>query len=376
MDVEKLALELSKFNIEVIECTTPKRVRCEINQCNRYFRDKHSLKNHQRTTHGIADPNGKDTVYKCGAEGCDFVSTSDERVHRHIKNFHKINAKMHRCDVPGCDREFTRRDRLQDHKKNGHLIGITWVPCPKDGCAEKFKSDEALREHILKVHTITSIIIKCGMGDCLFKTSSKEELKAHKVDIHDVGRHKCQMCKGNKNMNINYEEGGVKYKICRACYKGKTGRYSTNEIKMSNELDSSKILHALELKSMEALQKNKIDPLPDKMYSIDGKNAALVVECDERQHPMLFSYEDDERRTADIAKALGIDNVVVVRWNPENYVFTTGHVKVPLKNRLAELRKLCEKIVGDEITETKHYYMYYDSDNPFIVKNILCEIIN
>jgi len=106
-----------------------------------------------------------------------------------------------------------------------------------------------------------------------------------------------------------------------------------------------------------------------------GVDKVEIDECDEHQHKRKNgNYSCDEKRISDIYDEDGINgkDLVVIRWNPDNYKVPSGYTKKNRQERLELMVKLKKKLREKKIMEDKiHiYYMFYDIDNPRLSKSI------
>jgi hypothetical protein len=109
---------------------------------------------------------------------------------------------------------------------------------------------------------------------------------------------------------------------------------------------------------------------PDTMYS--DPNRVVHVSCDEFQHQhQNGDYKCDEKRMSDLYDEYPGKTVIWIRWNPHAYKPPEGLKRKNLKKRLEKLVEVLKRIETRKF-ETKMYviYMFYDKDNPRIVKNI------
>ena len=113
---------------------------------------------------------------------------------------------------------------------------------------------------------------------------------------------------------------------------------------------------------------------PDKYYR--SANLNLWIACDENQHKYdNGDYSCEESRIMD---RIGGENgeikisegeaLVVIRWNPDK----CKHSQKKINERLQSLEKLIRYVLNSPLPKENIfiYYLYYDSDNPHIVKNI------
>lgn len=99
-----------------------------------------------------------------------------------------------------------------------------------------------------------------------------------------------------------------------------------------------------------------------------------IDECDEHQHKYTNGdYTCEEERLMEIYDEPGIigKQMTVIRWNPHNYKDPNGKKCKNREERLKQFIELKRKIRNNPPKDKIHiYYMFYDKDNPNIVKNI------
>ena len=215
-----------------------------------------------------------------------------------------MSIQEYSCDVDGCGKIFKRKYNLKLHKANIHDIDVTWYYCNIDECKEKFKG--------------------------------KSDLKRHQEYVHDIGDHKCEFCCSNRNSSIKYTDNTGSHNICRKCYIKMTGKESRIEHIWSDFIDKELGTEFLSSND-KSLKSNGGCSLyrPDKLYiSFD---TVEIDECDEYQHKRSNgNYSCDEKRISDIYDEDGIKgkDLVVIRWNPNNYIVPSGYTKKNRKERL------------------------------------------
>ena len=195
--------------------------------------------------------------------------------------------------------------------------------------------------------------------------------KSHKKYIHDIGKHKCSFCLQNRNSSIPYKDNVGVHNICKRCYKIKTGKGSRKEKKWSDYIDEH--YGEVYLSSNDRPMSSNggcTNYRPDKLYI--SNDLVEINECDENQH-RWGNYECDEKRISDISEDINGKKLIVIRWNPDNYKQPKG-IKIKKKNiseRLKQMVEFKEHIIKNLPEELIHvYYMFFDEDNPNLVKNI------
>jgi len=111
---------------------------------------------------------------------------------------------------------------------------------------------------------------------------------------------------------------------------------------------------------------------PDRIYI--GINTVEIDECGEHQHKYnTGNYSCDEKRISDIYDEKGIcgKQLIVTRFNPDNYTPTDSTGKKSLTERLKALVNLKKHLRTHPPDDKIHiYYLFYDRDNPRISQNI------
>lgn len=443
---------------------------CEINECNRPFKQKSDLKRHQRNVHRIGI-----IWYPCNINECPYSAKSSSDLTKHKTGFHKIGLVPFKCDIDNCNGEFTDSSGLNRHKRTVHLINTTWILCDVKSCEEKFKSNSELKQHKmrrhdvevdliycddekctkgfktkgeLKIHKIqahniavkwfscdineckgtfktksnltqhqanihninTKIFVcdfedckesyktkerlknhksfkhdidvtwfKCGINECNDKFKSNGSLKDHKMRKHNIGRYTCDICINNRNSTNSWEDKhNNKLNICHDCFKKATGKDSRKEIRMSDYLDTIEEIAPFLVGTDDSFKKLGGCSLkrPDKLYM--SPDLVLWIECDEFQHTKSnSSYSCDEKRISDCYDEFDGKQLVVIRWNPDNYKPFDNNTKLTFQQRLKLLKTHIMDVLETPPEEPIYiYYMFYDEDNPLISENIPNELIN
>ena len=341
---------------------------CDVDGCDSKFKQKGHLKQHKEYVHDIGVK-----WFHCDVDGCDSKFKRKGSLKRHKADAHDIGVKWFYCDVEGCDSKFKRKSGLKRHKADVHDIGVKWFHCVVDGCDSKFKRKSSLKLHKEYVHDISVKWFHCDVDGCDSKFKQKSSLKLHKEYVHDIGIHKCEFCYYNRNSHISHIDHTGTYKICRKCYKKATGKESRIEHIWSDYIDKELGTEFL-TSSDKSLKSNGGCSLyrPDKLYI--GAEKVEIDECDEYQHKRENgNYSCDEKRISDIYDENGIKgkDLVVIRWNPDNYKVPPGYTKKKRKERLRLFVELKKKLRAKKQKDKIHiYYMFYDIDNPRISKKI------
>ena len=109
---------------------------------------------------------------------------------------------------------------------------------------------------------------------------------------------------------------------------------------------------------------------PDKLYA--SPELVIIAECDEHQHAWhCGEYSCDEKRISDLFDEFSGTTMVVIRWNPDQYIVQGGGKRKTRAERLSAMVQLFQDVLEKPPSDPIHiYYMYYDEDNPRIAKNL------
>ena len=73
---------------------------------------------------------------------CDFTSTSEENLKKHIRTVHKLKCEK-------CDSEFATKDNLKKHMQVAHKQKR--IECKQ--CGKRFNKEETFKNHMNKIHS-------------------------------------------------------------------------------------------------------------------------------------------------------------------------------------------------------------------------------
>ena len=100
------------------------------------------------------------------------------------------------------------------------------------------------------------------------------------------------------------------------------------------------------------------------------------VECDEHQHTRSPDYTCDEKRMTDLYDEYPGKTVIWIRWNPDNYAPPKGTRKLGRQERLAVLARVLREVETRRFETKIHViYLFYNADNPLLVRNIAKELL-
>lgn len=144
---------------------------------------------------------------------------------------------------------------------------------------------------------------------CSHSFSDQQELAKHRRESHDRGKETCRLCFcASENF---FQRGALR--ICAKC-KAQNMASERYEKVMSKRLDSCPELLPFLVgsdRSLESLGGCSLKR-PDKLYMSD---AALWIECDEKQHSSYCRLKEDTR-ISDGFSEIGSASLVVIRWVP------------------------------------------------------------
>ena len=217
---------------------------------------------------------------------------------------------------------------------------------------------------------------------CDYTTTFKNRLLKHNEHVHDIGKYTCDYCQQNRNSSIVFDDKNVgQVHICRSCFNKQTGKNSRIELVWSDYLDKefgTEFLISSD-KSLRSLGGCSLKR-PDKLYA--SPDFVMMLECDEYQHNHKMSdYTCEEKRITELYDDPSISgkNLIVIRWNPDTYIPNHGKNKLKKPVRLQLCVELMKTIVStpQSVDQPKIfvYYMFYDQDNPKIVKKIPSKLI-
>ena len=340
---------------------------CEQEECDFKTKLSTSLTSHL-LTHDIGV-----TWYECDQEECDFKTKTKQTIQYHKVRIHNIDVIWYECDQEKCDYKGKDSVSLKRHRANIHNIDVIWYECDQKECYFKSKSNGTIKRHKSNIHNIDVKWIYCPVDDCDYKC--KDSMKQHLTYKHDIGEHPCDFCCYNRNSSIEYKDKEGTHKICRYCYYKVTGKVSRIEKIWSDYLDKKYGTEFLKVSDQRVMGESCQLYRPDKLYASPG----LVIhkECDEHQHKRKNGdYACDEKRISDIYDEFPGNKYIVTRWNPHTY--KTEDDKLDRKQRLKLDLYVTKKIskIYKKLPQIFIVYMFYDSDNPRLSKNIPHVIVN
>lgn len=331
---------------------------CE--KCDYKTKTKLELKNHNKRIHE------ENLVwFYCKDEKCDYKAKSDIEVKNHMKSKHISIEK--KCNL--CEYVTTDYDRLKQHVLYVHERNSDFFKC--DICTYTCKYMSSLRDHILCYHSPEKPYFKCTIDDCLYKTKIKKDLKSHVKNFHDIGDKECNFCMCKCYKLINHEDKQGKHNICKLCFRMVTG--------YNNRIENVIVLYLKKnykypITSQDQIIKGEkcTKYRPDILYT--SPNRVVIVEIDENQHKWNNgSYNCEEKRMLEIQEEFGGIQTIFIRFNPDKY---KSYINKTISQRKKVLLKTLLELETRKIDTLMYViYMFYDNDNPLIVKNIKHEFI-
>lgn len=336
---------------------------CDQENCNYKAKLKTTLKNHKKKIHNVGIK-----WFLCDHENCNFKTNEKYQLNKHKQRIHNLNTKWFCCDHENCDYKTKNKYYLKIHKQRIHDISEK-LKC--DNCDYEAKSKIEMKNHILYYHSPDAPIFYCNEKDCTYNSKVKWYLQLHKKHTHDIGNKECVFCTKLCFKLLPYKDTEGNHKICKLCFKKVTGYKNRIEKTVVEFLRKSYnhpiISHDKTIKG-ETCTKYR----PDVLYT--SPNRIVVVEIDEHQHKWNNgSYLCEEQRMLEIQEEFGGIQTIFVRFNPDNYNVQN---KKSLNLRLKFLIDFLQELESTNIENIiKVYYLFYDTDNPRISKNIKHELI-
>lgn len=155
---------------------------CDINKCDRVYKNKSALNVHQRKVHNIGPELKQHMCERCGKV---FKSSSVLKDHRYT---HIDKAQLpFACDEDGCCKRFSNKEKLKIHMLRH--AGIKKFICPH--CGTRKTTHNELKIHI-NYHTLERTW-PCNF--CPKVCNSAGNLKMHVRNIHErVKDYPCCFC--------------------------------------------------------------------------------------------------------------------------------------------------------------------------------------
>lgn len=152
----------------------PKEEQFPCMKCNRVFRSKTRLQEHEKMHQGIKK-------YSC--THCGMFFTASNSLKRHVQNIH-LNLKPYVCEQ--CGHAFADTGKLKTHE----LTHITEKNFPCAQCPRWFKTHEQLARHVIQHDPVAKAALKRLKYDCSIcnqTLSSASALNTHKLRHSEPG---------------------------------------------------------------------------------------------------------------------------------------------------------------------------------------------
>jgi hypothetical protein len=358
-------------------------------KCDAKFKNKDALKVHQDS--GIHNNILRFECIFCDNKYNKKIHLYEHYFYKHYKNNknlvqvnkikHLIEDKILYCPIDDCSHIDFCNSHIERHLIQHHKINAVYKKCPEENCDFQYLDNTTFKSHLAFTHNIGAYIHNCDIEGCNYSCIGLSEnntgrLLEHKQKFHDIGDNECNFCleKHYSSFKYNDEQGG--HKICKYCYRKIVGYNSRHEKEWSDYLDKKFGIEYLlgsdnTLKSLGGCQLYR----PDKIYT--DINLIMIFECDEHQHMYNNgNYTCEEKRISDIYNEFSGKKMVVIRWNPDNYVVPKDKTKKNKQERLDLMVKLVKHLRQNPQEDMiKIYYMFYNDDNPQICKNYPIQMI-
>ncbi|CAG2108516.1 unnamed protein product [Medioppia subpectinata] len=157
-DCQKTFETDESFRKHLYRHQTNRVFKCEYNGCDKQYRNRGSLKNHEMSAHSSDKP------FKCDYNGCRYRFDSEDNLRNHRQRHNTNTITSFVCDFIGCEKTFTTRSALREHRRR-HQSGPTYK-CSTDGCVELFFTRSQLMKHQVSVHNRKPYVYSCDWPGC------------------------------------------------------------------------------------------------------------------------------------------------------------------------------------------------------------------
>jgi hypothetical protein len=315
----------------------------------------------------------------CGKRHDDLEYVSNMTRHLGFKHMAPDAPEDYKCDT--CDHTYDSFPKLDRHKQYHKKLKCKL-------CGHVAKTKEELSTHMSDSHkTKLGDQAVCWLCDPITAFDTAKMRDNHIKNVHDIGPNKCDECNGMCHFHLKWTDpsnGLVKY-LCKRCERKLNPKISKSEsvtravVMSMEELGPYYICGANEsTKAAGGCGDVKMDMCFAGPISEEG-SLALDVESDGYQH-LKYDYSNAEERHLKVRISVGKNATLhTVRFNPDRYNTPDGSRQKTLKQRHEILKRVIRLILTlplklNELRE-KTWYLFYNQDNPTILKNRPHELI-
>ncbi len=171
----------------------------------------------------------------------------------------------------------------------------------------------------------------------------------------------CKMCEQECKKLFTYVNEDEELRVCSVCIKKKKENYESmmvNYLKKDADIGPYMSLIGCHIKGDSCATRAR----PDLLIS-STKELCIFVECDERQHTPYPSVCEKSRHD-DLIDEIKEARIVIIRWNPDNYIRKGKRGIAKLNERLFCLSDLIKYLTKKKDWEDHEminlYYLYYN----------------
>ena len=181
-------------------------------------------------------------------------------------------------------------------------------------------------------HNIVRSVCKECLGGSICKhnriRNTCKECNGSQICIHKKRKHNCIICNPScscqecKSIYVN--KNTYCYPLCQGCFCNKypdnerSTLYKIKDRYLRDELRTRFPSNDINMIFDKAIDGGCSNKRPDVL--IDLSTHSIVIECDENQHK---NYECENKRTMQLFEDLGNRPLVIIRFNPDNYIDKT-----------------------------------------------------
>jgi hypothetical protein len=143
------------------------------------------------------------------------------------------------------------------------------------------------------------------------------------------------------------------------CTPSMSNNEVNNEYKIRKEIEIAELLfiHDFEFKHDKVIEKGISKRRPD--FVLDSAWGKIVLEVDEFQHKRK-GYTDDMPRMKEICLSLQTENILFIRYNPDEYEPVEGHIILNKPEREDFLLKTLKRYMQIHVDKHNIIYLFYD----------------